>query len=125
MNRVAVPAGVVGKRAAVPRMFTRPDERQADADGIEGSLAEAGGFSPWDDRAAQKDAVEPCQTADPTPRADTATAGNRQKMLWRIPINTLWRGEEPSPDVRCYSTARHVLADKKARDKRWDSYGGS
>jgi hypothetical protein len=33
MNRVAVQAGVVRKRAAVLRRFTKPDERQADADG--------------------------------------------------------------------------------------------
>jgi len=41
MNRVAVPAGVVGKRAAVPRMFTKPmnDRPMPTAKHLEGLLA--------------------------------------------------------------------------------------
>jgi hypothetical protein len=41
MNRVAVPAGVVGKRAAVPRMFTKPmnDRPMPMAKHLEGLLA--------------------------------------------------------------------------------------
>jgi len=77
-------------------------------------------------RAAQKGVVEPFQTADPTPKTVTVErTGKRQEMLWRTPLNTLWRDEEPSPNVCCYSTTGHGLAGKTAREKRWDSCGGS